>query len=382
LAETNFEDRSIIWTNVVFFAAWTAAAAVAVPWYTITYGVTWIEVAACIVLWFAMGVSITAGYHRLFAHRAYAASGPVRFLFALFGAAAWQSSIIDWAAHHRFHHQKVDTDQDPYNAKEGFWHSHMGWLLVRGAKHDDHSNVPDLRKDPICRWQHRHWLAIAIVVNLLVTIGLGLLTGRMLGMFVYALFLRVFLLHHATWLINSAAHKWGSQRWSTGHTARDNWFLSLLTFGEGYHNYHHTFQADYRNGPVWHNWDPTKWLIWTMSRIGLSTNLRRVPVDVTLSRRFEQARDELGAQIDRLGDRARTAINEHIAVAERRIDEALGELRAARERWQAAIRDPASRGRRSRQLRRTVRAAQRAAERALHQWQATSSAMIAELAPA
>ena len=159
-------DRSsrppVLWGHVAFFAIWTAATVVAVPWYITAHGVTWIEVAACAGLWLATGLSITAGYHRLFSHRAYSASAPVRLLFALFGAAAWQSSIITWSAHHRFHHRHVDTDDDPYNATRGFWHSHMGWLLVAGAKHDDLSNVPDLWKDPICAWQHRHWIAIAV----------------------------------------------------------------------------------------------------------------------------------------------------------------------------------------------------------------------------
>ena len=144
----------IIWTNVVFFAVWTVLTVAAVPWYAVTYGVTWVETAALIGLWVLTGVSITAGYHRLFSHRAYSASAPVRLFFALFGAAAWEASIITWSAHHRFHHRHVDTDDDPYNATEGFWHSHIGWLLVKGAKHDDLSNVPDLWKDPICAWHY------------------------------------------------------------------------------------------------------------------------------------------------------------------------------------------------------------------------------------
>lgn len=355
-----------VWTNVIFFAVWTLLTVVAVPWYAITHGVTWIEIGACALLWFITGVSITAGYHRLFSHRAYSASAPVRLFFALFGAAAWEASIITWSAHHRFHHRHVDTDNDPYNATEGFWYSHMGWLLTKGAKHDDLSNVPDLWKDPICAWQHRNYLAIAIGVNLALTIGLGLLTGHMLGMFVFALLLRSLLLHHFTWLINSAAHIWGSQPWSRGHTARDNWFLSLLTFGEGYHNYHHTFQADYRNGPLWYNIDVTKWMIWSLSRLGLARSLRRVPPDVTLSRKFEQARKDLDARLRELDDRARAALREHIAPVEQLCEDAIVRLEQVRTSLKAGD-----------ATRRALWSARRAARRALRQWNAATRHQLA-----
>jgi stearoyl-CoA desaturase (delta-9 desaturase) len=373
-------DRTgtIIWSNLLFFAIWTTATLVAVPLYVARFGIGWVEIVGFLVTFALAGLSITAGYHRLFAHRAYTASAPVRALFALFGAAAWESSIITWAAHHRFHHKNVDTDEDPYNATRGFWYSHIGWLIVRGAKHDDLSNVPDLWKDPICRWQHRHWIALAIVVNLLMVVALGLLIGNLLGMIVFALLLRVLVLHHCTWLINSAAHVWGSQRWSKKHTARDNWALSLLTFGEGYHNYHHTFQADYRNGPIWHNWDPSKWLIWSLSRIGLTTKLRRVAADVVLSRRFEEARNELDARTDALDEGARSDLFERVAPYLNRIEGALGELKSAREKLQAAIGDPDIARRTRRELRRAVRRARIRTKRALRQWQSTAASLLAD----
>jgi stearoyl-CoA desaturase (delta-9 desaturase) len=360
-------DGSVIWANVAFFSLWTLATVIAVPWYLSTHGITWAEIVAVIGLWVVTGLSITAGYHRLFAHRSYRASWPVRAGFALFGAAAWQSSIISWSAHHRFHHRHVDTDEDPYDATRGFWHAHMGWLLVRGAKHDDLSNVPDLWKDPICRWQHRHWLALAIVVNVAVVLGLGLATGNILGMVVMALLLRVTLLHHATWLINSAAHTWGSQPWSENHTARDNWFLSLLTFGEGYHNYHHTFQADYRNGPLWRNWDPSKWLIWLFERIGLADSLRRVAPEAALRKRFELARQIVNGHLRRLDDDLRQLTQQHLAPVAERCEAALGELKAEYERWRApSVRQLPIRQRR--RLSRGFRSAHRNAKRALRSW--------------
>jgi len=386
--------RPIVWGNVLFLTLTPLAAAVAVPWYILSVGVTWVEIAACVVMWLVTGLSITAGYHRLFAHRAYSAPAPVRALFAIVGAATFQNSVITWAAAHRFHHRHVDTDDDPYNAQEGFFYSHIGWVMVEGAKHDDTSNVRDLWKDPILRWQHRHVLAVGAAVNLGAVVALGLLTGHMLGMFVFALLLRMVLTHHFTFLINSAAHMWGSQPYSTAHSARDNWLLSFFSFGEGYHNYHHSFQADYRNGPRLYNWDPSKWLIWTMSRLGVSSGLRRSPLDVTLGCLFEHAQSTFRERLAAIGEtfddwqestRNRTAatreavreliatgtpeaLRDHVVAAERRCEEALAELKAARTNLQAVISEGAGVFAR-RHLRRRVRETRRSVQRALSRWQ-------------
>jgi stearoyl-CoA desaturase (delta-9 desaturase) len=397
--------RPIVWGNVAFLTLTPLAAAIAVPWYITTHGVSWIEIVACAVMWLVTGLSITAGYHRLFAHRAYAAPAPVRALFAILGAAAFENSVISWAAAHRFHHRYVDTDDDPYNAQEGFFYSHMGWIMIEGAKHDDTSNVPDLWKDPILRWQHRHAIAIGAVVNLAATVVLGLITGHMLGMFVFALLLRMVLTHHFTFLINSAAHMWGSQPYSTAHSARDNWFLSFLSFGEGYHNYHHSFQADYRNGPRLYNWDPSKWLIWAMEKVGLASNLRRSPLDVTLGKLFEHARSTFEQRLAAVGETVddwqaafgetvddwqaatrdqtaatREVLRGHIIAAEKACEEALSELKAARDNLQAKISEEVGVIGRNR-MRRKLRAASRSARRALDSWQELGAAYLEEATP-
>lgn len=407
--------RPIVWGNVAFLTLLPLATAVAVPWYVLTRGATWAEIAACLGMWALTGLSVTAGYHRLFTHRAYEAPAPVRAVFAVVGAAAYENSVISWAAAHRYHHRHVDSDDDPYNAREGFWYSHVGWIMIEGPKHDDTDNVPDLWKDPILRWQHRHPILIGTVFNLATTVALGLLTGRMLGMFVFALLLRLVMTQHFTFLINSAAHMWGSQPYSSAHSARDNWLLSFFTFGEGYHNYHHSFQADYRNGPRLYNWDPSKWLIWMLARLGLASNLRRSPLDVTLGRMFEHARTSFEEHLRAAGEtidgwqvsageaidgwqasaRARTtaagaafrellasappeALRAHILAAEKRCEEALAELKAARTSLQTVLRDGVSRTSR-RQLRRQLRAAQRAAHSALEHWQSLGRAYREQL---
>jgi stearoyl-CoA desaturase (delta-9 desaturase) len=366
----------------VFLTVTPLLALIAVPWYVVTHGVSWMEIAACVFMWVLTGLSITAGYHRLFAHRAYTAPAPVRAVFAILGAAAYENSVISWAAAHRFHHRFVDTDDDPYNAKEGFFYSHMGWVMVEGSKHDDTSNVPDLLKDPILRWQHRHAIAIGSVVNIGSAVVLGLLTGHMLGMFIFAFLLRLVLTQHFTFLINSAAHIWGRQPYSNAHTARDNWFLSLFTFGEGYHNYHHSFQADYRNGPLLYNFDPSKWLIWSLARLNLASKLRRSPLDVTLGKMFEHAKQTfeerlagMGESLDAWRESARDTLHEHLMAAEVRCEEALSEVKRTRAELQAMVSDGAGVFSR-RHLRRKLRQANRSARAALDQWQEIGRAYI------
>jgi stearoyl-CoA desaturase (delta-9 desaturase) len=386
--------RPIIWSNAVFLTVTPLLALIAVPWYVLTYGLTWMEIAACVFMWVLTGLSITAGYHRLFAHRAYAAPAPVRAVFAVLGAAAYENSVISWAAAHRFHHRFVDTEDDPYNAKEGFFYSHMGWVMVEGSKHDDVSNVPDLFKDPILRWQHRHAIAIGTVVNIGSAVVLGLLTGHMLGMFIFSFLLRLVLTQHFTFLINSAAHIWGRQPYSDSHTARDNWFLSLFTFGEGYHNYHHSFQADYRNGPRLYNFDPSKWLIWSLAKLNLASKLRRSPLDVTLGKMFEHAKqtfDErlagMGESLDAWRESARDAVRdlipdathralrEHLVAAEQRCEVALAEVKRNRAELQAMVADGAGVLSR-RHLRRRLRQANRSARAAVDHWQELGRAYL------
>ncbi|MGD9253777.1 MAG: fatty acid desaturase [Holophagae bacterium] len=392
-AKIESPPRPVIWGNVAFLTLLPLAALISVPWYIATRGVTRVEIAACVFMWLVTGLSITAGYHRLFSHRAYAAPAPVRAFFAIFGAAAYENSVITWSAEHRRHHRFVDTDDDPYNAKKGFFYSHMGWIMRESKNQGDTSNVPDLEKDPILRWQHRHIIAIGTVVNLGTTIVLGLLTGNMLGMFIFALILRLVLTQHFTFLINSAAHVWGTQPYSNAHTARDNWLLSFFSFGEGYHNYHHSFQADYRNGPRLYNWDPSKWLIWLMSKVGLASKLRRSPLDVTLGKIFENAKRNFEARLAAAGetvedwrtatagrtaeaqDAVRFALHERVVAAERRCEEALHDLKAARDSLHKKISEGVGFAGRS-EVRRRLREAQRTAKEALEQWQELGRAYL------
>lgn len=272
------EKPPIIWLNFSVFAITFLVAAIGVPWYGLTHGFSAGLIAGLIGTIVFAGISITAGYHRLWAHRTYDAHWSLRILFALGGALAVQNSALHWSSDHREHHKHVDdNDKDPYSAKRGFWYSHIGWMLreYQASRYSNYDNVKDLQKDPIVMWQHRHYLLLTILTSVGWPIALGLMLGDVWGAVILVGFARLVINHHTTFFINSLAHIWGKQTYTDRNTARDNGVLALLTFGEGYHNYHHIFSADYRNGIRWWHFDPTKWLIRACSWVGLTSNLKR-----------------------------------------------------------------------------------------------------------
>jgi stearoyl-CoA desaturase (delta-9 desaturase) len=273
------EHAPLNWVTTPVFVLTPLVSLTLVPWYGFAHGFSLAAWISLVVLLLLNGMSITAGYHRLWAHRAYQAHWTVRLPLMLFGAMALQQSILVWASQHRIHHRFVDdVERDPYSAKRGFWFSHVGWILRNYKSGEpDFSNARDLERDPLVRFQHRYYYVIAIGMNIGLPLALGWLVGDVWGVLLLGGVVRLVISHHATFLINSAAHKWGTQPYTDENTARDNPVLAFLTHGEGYHNFHHIFQNDYRNGVRWWQWDPTKWLIATFAGLGLATNLKRVP---------------------------------------------------------------------------------------------------------
>lgn len=281
----------IILTNTLLFSLSGLVALVAVPWYGMSHGYDLWQWATFLLLFCLSGLSITAGYHRLWSHKAYKAHPALQWLFAIGGALALQNSALHWSADHRRHHRHVDdNDKDPYSAGRGFWYSHIGWMLreYQGEQYGDYSNVRDLQNNPVVMFQHRHYLALVLATNLGLPLLFGLIHGDLLGMLLLAGVLRMVMTHHTTFFINSLAHIWGSQPYTDRNTARDNGILAFFTFGEGYHNFHHLFENDYRNGIQWWQFDPTKWLIRFASWCGLARDLRSSPEE-----RIEQARLEM-----------------------------------------------------------------------------------------
>jgi stearoyl-CoA desaturase (Delta-9 desaturase) len=292
----------INWPASLMFVMTSGVAITVVPWYGLNYGfdpAAWISFA---LLLGANGMAITCGYHRLFAHVTYEAHPALKLVYLLFGAMALQNSALLWSAGHRVHHRHVDdVERDPYCARRGFWFSHIGWMLRDYPSGDpDLHTVPDLRRDPLVMWQHRHYLALALAMNLGLPLAIGWLSGDILGTFLLAGVLRIVMSHHTTFFINSLAHMWGLQPYTDDNTARDNAAIALLTYGEGYHNFHHLFSHDYRNGVRWWQWDPSKWAIATLQWLGLAWNLKRVPwfkiQRALLDMQFRRAERQLAQQ--------------------------------------------------------------------------------------
>ncbi|MEY3007893.1 MAG: hypothetical protein RI942_2235 [Pseudomonadota bacterium] len=231
-----------------------------------------------VVFLYLNGLSITGGYHRLWAHKAYKAHWSVRLWFALWGAGALQNSVLVWASDHRRHHRNVDdNEKDPYSAGRGLWFSHIGWMLRDYQTNtEDFSNINDLMEDPILAWQHKHYVAITVIMNVVLPLAIGLVLGDVWGTLILVGLARLVVNHNVTFFINSLAHYWGTRPYTEENSARDNGFLAFLTYGEGYHNYHHIFQTDYRNGIRWWQWDPTKWMIFSLNKLGLANDLVKV----------------------------------------------------------------------------------------------------------
>lgn len=269
----------LVTENVTFFVLIVLLGLVAAPlWWFFQGFSAWTWLAAG-VFWVVSGLSITAGYHRLWSHRTYRAGKPLRVFFAIFGAQSLQNSILVWAARHRVHHRHVDdVERDPHSIRRGFWHAHMGWMLRHWPTSKiDYEVVRDLKRDPVVMWQHRWYWPLTWFMNLGLPLILGWLVGDIVGMVLLAGAFRLAFSQQCTFFINSLAHTLGRRHYSIDNSARDSGVVALLTWGEGYHNFHHAFQTDYRNGIRWWQFDPGKWLIRSAAWLGLAGGLRRTP---------------------------------------------------------------------------------------------------------
>lgn len=231
------------------------------------------------------GLSVTAGYHRYYSHRSYECHPVLQVFYLLFGAATIQNSALQWASNHTYHHRFVDREGDPHNIRKGVFWTYMGWLLYKDRFDRSFENVLDLKTHLLVVWQHYYYFPVGIVIGFGLPFLIGLSFGRPWGSFLWGGLLRIVLLHHIAFLGNVVGHFIGPQPYSNRNSSRDNWWLSFLTFGEGYHNFHHTFPCDYRSGIAWYHWDPTKWWIWSLSLFGLTWGLNRTPEKAMLKAR-------------------------------------------------------------------------------------------------
>jgi len=327
--------------NTPFLIGTLLLALVFVPIHVVRSQSLAFELAVCVGMFYAIGLSVTAGYHRLFSHRTYRASWPLRFLLLCFGAAAFQNSALRWSSDHRIHHRFVDTERDPYSIKKGFWHAH--WIWVMESTSHPLQGVADLQADPLVRWQDRHHFLIGAIVAL-IPAGIGLATHNFWGHVIMGILLRIVLTHHTTFLINSAAHVFGTRPYTDANTARDNGFLAPLTFGEGYHNFHHMWPGDYRNGIRWYQFDATKWLLVALSWVGMADKFRRIPDTVIQRAKLAMEAKRLAAKLATAHPSVAEDLHARLASARLRVDRALAalqeqreSLRTHREEWKIAM---------------------------------------------
>ncbi len=273
------EDR-IDWLRAAPFVAMHVAC-LAVIW----VGVSPIALIVAATAYAARMFAITGFYHRYFSHRTFETSRVVQFVFAAIGASSVQRGPLWWAAHHRHHHRHADTQNDPHSPRvHGFLWSHAGWFLTSRNFGTDLARVPDLAKYPELRWLDRFDIAMPVLLAAaMYALGallqhfapqLGTSGGQML---VWGFLVSTIVLFHATVTINSLAHRFGSRRYPTKDDSRNNLWLALLTFGEGWHNNHHFFPGSSRQGFRWWEIDLTWYGLKLMSMFGLVRGLKPVP---------------------------------------------------------------------------------------------------------
>lgn len=233
----------------------------------------WTALATAIVLyWVATGLGISMGYHRLHTHRSYKLPRGLEYLFAVCGTLTLEGGPIFWVATHRIHHQFSDKPGDPHSPRDGAWWSHVGWLLVGESKHNNTrlmaKYAPDLAKDPFyVTLNDYHWVPLVVLSVILLAIG-GL------PLMLWATCVRIVFGLHATWLVNSATHMWGRRRFNTRDDSRNNWWVALITFGEGWHNNHHAHPTSARHGLAWYELDLSWIQIQMLKFLGIAKSIR------------------------------------------------------------------------------------------------------------
>ncbi len=267
--------QQIYWPVTLFLILNPISCMVLVPLYYIFDEFSWSLIAFALIFGAITNLSITAGYHRLFSHKSYDAHPIVKIIFLLIGASAWQGSALKWSSDHRRHHSFIDGDKDPYNFHRGFFFAHMGWMLLKETV-DQPIQAPDLQKDKWVYLQDKYYVPVAIFMGYIFPGLIGMMLGSFWGGLIIGGALRIVLTQQSTFFVNSLCHTLGRQTYSKEISARDSLFVAFLTHGEGYHNFHHTFQIDYRNGIRWYHWDPTKWTIQMLSLLGLAKKLRMI----------------------------------------------------------------------------------------------------------
>ena len=262
-------DDQVNWLTTFFMVAFHIGAVVALFFFTwkafFLAGFLW---------WVSGGLGIGMGYHRLLTHRGYKTPKWVEYFLTICATLALEGGPIFWVATHRIHHRYSDKSGDPHSPVDGKWWAHVGWILMGKSMHHDTSTlaryVPDLTKDKFHVWIAKYHYVPMVVLGLILLVIGGL------PLLLWGIFLRTAVGLHATWLVNSATHIWGSRRFSTRDRSTNNWLVALLTFGEGWHNNPHAHPTSSRHGLRWYEIDMNWYGIWMMKVLGLAKQIKAV----------------------------------------------------------------------------------------------------------
>lgn len=244
-----------------------------------------IALAVAIFMYVIRMFAVTGFYHRYFSHKSFKTSRTFQFIMGLWGASCVQRGPLWWAANHRHHHKNSDQPEDFHSpVQHGFWWSHMGWIMGKSAFSTDEKQIPDLTKFPELKWLDRFDLVMPVLLGALM-LGLGMFLEAYfpaLGtngpqMLIWGFFVSTVVLFHGTVTINSLSHVWGSRRYQTKDQSRNNWFLAIITLGEGWHNNHHHYPGSARQGFFWYEYDLTYYGLKALSYLGLIWDLKPVP---------------------------------------------------------------------------------------------------------
>jgi len=261
-----------------------------VGWQVWNEALHWSDIAVFLICYTLTGFGVTVGFHRHLTHRAFKAKTWVRGTLAILGSAAIEGPVISWVADHRKHHAFADVEGDPHSphvdhghglkgALRGLFHAHVGWLFIHTQRGNKERYAPDLMKDPLIRWVDRTFV-LWVFVGLLVPFLLGWLIGGTLEAALTGLLwggaVRMLVVHHVTYSINSLCHFFGNQAFDTGDESRNLAWLSLFTFGEAWHNNHHAFPTSYEHGLRRRQFDPSRWLILGLEKMGLVWDVVRI----------------------------------------------------------------------------------------------------------
>jgi stearoyl-CoA desaturase (Delta-9 desaturase) len=321
--------KRIVWSIFFVLIIYPIILSCLVIKYYASYKIGLFEISLFIAGYYGSNIAVGVGLHRLWSHHAFKTNKVVEFILVMMSAATFQGPVLSWASNHYKHHTYTDKDQDPHSPLKfenrilGFLWSHIGWMIIDGSyKSIDRVTMVKLGKNKLLRWQLKHYWQISLFMNTIVPALIGyLIGGTIISAYVGFLFIGMgrALQQHATFCVNSLCHFVGSKKYYKG-TAGDIWWMALFLLGENWHNFHHAFPSDYRNGAKWYHFDVHKWIIYVMSKLGLAWSLEVTPevriqakVNETSKYLIEGRKQQLSLlqdKINQLGERIYVKLNE------------------------------------------------------------------------